>query len=66
MFLSLFIFGKSYAQAPVIEEITPNRAYVSDEVVIKVVEERLKQEDLKLEVIGYVERRYTAFNKGPW
>ena len=26
----------------------------------------LKQEDLKLEVIGYVERRYTAFNKGPW
>ncbi len=26
----------------------------------------LKHEDLKLEVIGYVERRYSAFDKGAW
>ena len=26
----------------------------------------LKHEDLKLEVIGYVERRYAAFDKGAW
>lgn len=26
----------------------------------------LKHEDLKLEVIGYVERRYSAFDKGSW